>query len=412
MRYNWDWERFGEDIRNTVQNAVDSGDFRRLNQTITDTVNSAVESFMGGVDSSRERRGFARAGRRRFRDTAQSAYKYPDPRQLNRDHLYVKTGGKKVAALALAITGYTFCGLLLIAFLSTAAAALIFGSDDGIMLALYMLGIFAVLFGILAGAGTRKLSRVRRFRIYLEEIKGREYCNIRDLAERIRKKERFVQKDAEKMIRSGWFKQGHLDEKETCLMTSDAAYEQYRQLMEQAKQYQKMTEEERLREEEEARRQRQEEEERSRKRTPEVQQVMEAGNLYIGKIRMCNDAIPGEAVSEKISRMEILTRRIFERVEQDPDTVQDIRKLLDYYLPTAVKLLEAYQELDRQPVQGENIQSSKKEIEDTLDTLNAAFERLLDSLFQERAWDLSADISVLKTMLAQEGLTEADFKKK
>ena len=58
----------------------------------------------------------------------------------------------------------------------------------------------------------------------------------------------------------------------------------------------------------------------------------------------------------------------------------------------------------------ENILNSKKEIEDTLDTLNIAFEKLLDDLFQETAWDVSSDITVLKMMLAQEGLTEDDFK--
>ena len=82
-----------------------------------------------------------------------------------------------------------------------------------------------------------------------------------------------------------------------------------------------------------------------------------------------------------------------------------------YYLPTTIKLLQAYQDLDAQPVQGENIISSKKEIEKTLDTLNMAFEKLLDDLFQETAWDVSTDISVLHTMLAQEGLTEDGLKK-
>ena len=83
---------------------------------------------------------------------------------------------------------------------------------------------------------------------------------------------------------------------------------------------------------------------------------------------------------------------------------------MEYYLPTTIKLLEAYEELDAQPVQGENIISSKQEIEKTLDTLNTAFEKLLDDLFQDTAWDLSSDISVLNTMLAQEGLTEDGLK--
>ena len=83
---------------------------------------------------------------------------------------------------------------------------------------------------------------------------------------------------------------------------------------------------------------------------------------------------------------------------------------MEYYLPTTIKLLEAYEELDAQPVQGENIISSKQEIEKTMDTLNTAFEKLLDELFQDTAWDLSSDISVLNTMLAQEGLTEDGLK--
>ena len=72
--------------------------------------------------------------------------------------------------------------------------------------------------------------------------------------------------------------------------------------------------------------------------------------------------------------MEMLVDKIFDRVEQNPASVGDIRKLMEYYLPTTIKLLQAYQDLDAQPVQGENIISSKKEIEKTLDTLNMAFD--------------------------------------
>ena len=89
--------------------------------------------------------------------------------------------------------------------------------------------------------------------------------------------------------------------------------------------------------------------------------------------------------------------------------IPDLKRLMNYYLPVTVKLLDAYEDMDRQPVQGENIRSSKKEIEDTLDTLNSAFEKLLDSVFKDVAWDVSSDISVLNTVLAQEGLKEDDF---
>lgn len=144
---------------------------------------------------------------------------------------------------------------------------------------------------------------------------------------------------------------------------------------------------------------------------PDIRRIIEEGDHYIRKIHACNDAIPGQEISAKISRMELLVDKIFDRVEQNPESVGDIRRLMDYYLPTTVKLLEAYQELDGQPVQGENILSSKAEIEGTLDTLNMAFEKLLDDLFQDTAWDVSSDISVLRTMLAQEGLAEDEWKR-
>ena len=107
----------------------------------------------------------------------------------------------------------------------------------------------------------------------------------------------------------------------------------------------------------------------------------------------------------------MLVDKIFDRVEQNPASVGDIRKLMEYYLPTTIKLLRGISGSGCTAGAGENIISSKKEIEKTLDTLNRAFEKLLDDLFQETAWDVSTDISVLHTMLAQEGLTEDGLKK-
>ena len=109
--------------------------------------------------------------------------------------------------------------------------------------------------------------------------------------------------------------------------------------------------------------------------------------------------------------MELIVEKIFERAQEHPEVIPDLKRLMNYYLPMTIKLLDAYEDMDQQPVQGENIRSSKKEIEDTLDTLNIAFEKLLDSIFKDTAWDVSSDISVLHSVLAQEGLTEDDFQK-
>ncbi|MBP3273872.1 MAG: 5-bromo-4-chloroindolyl phosphate hydrolysis family protein, partial [Butyrivibrio sp.] len=97
--------------------------------------------------------------------------------------------------------------------------------------------------------------------------------------------------------------------------------------------------------------------------------------------------------------------RIFAQVKKDPSSADELHKLMNYYLPTTKKLLNAYVELDKQPEVGENITQTKKEIDEAMDTINMAFESLLDSLFQDMAWDISSDISVMKTMMAQDGLT-------
>ena len=98
-----------------------------------------------------------------------------------------------------------------------------------------------------------------------------------------------------------------------------------------------------------------------------------------------------------------------QRAEEHPEIIPNLKKMMDYYLPMTVKLLDAYEDMDRQSIQGETICASKKEIEDTLDTLNEAFAKLLESVFQDTAWDMSSDIFVVNTILAQEGLTGNDF---
>ncbi len=191
------------------------------------------------------------------------------------------------------------------------------------------------------------------------------------------------------MIDKRMFLEGHLDKNGVCFMATDDAYEQY-------------LETERNMEERKA-------EEARRPKTQlseDVQKVIEEGNRYIEEIRRSNDAIPGVEISNKMYHLENVIRRIFQRVEKHPELINDLHKFMDYYLPTTMKLLNAYEELDKQDMQGENIKTAKQEIENTLDTINVAFENLLDSFYKETAWDVSSDISVLKTMFAQEGLTE------
>ncbi len=417
---NNDWEHFGEEIKQTIQDAIDTKDYSRLNQMVSDTVNHAMDCVSAGIKNggwyrdpktgqplyrnkknTGSRSGAENQGYRPNQESKMSEMRnYSQNRPVPVTPRYLKGTSVKIGGTFLAATGAVF-GLTSVIFLIiTLIGSLITAFD---VVSGLIIGIFAVAFisfAVMTYVGVDMVRTVGRFRQYVSVLRDREFCDIKEIASATGRDVRKVLKDVKKMITKGWFCQGHLDEKESCLMVSEHAWNQYTALMEDMKQ--------RKAEEQAAQKKMQEEYDRL---SPEVQKIVQAGDEYVRKIKAANDAIPGEVISAKISRMELLVDRIFDRVEQNPDSVNDMRRMMDYYLPTTMKLLEAYEELDAQPVQGENIISSKKEIEDTIDTLNLAFEKLLDSLFQDTAWDVSSDISVLHTMLAQEGLTEDGLKK-
>ena len=129
------------------------------------------------------------------------------------------------------------------------------------------------------------------------------------------------------------------------------------------------------------------------------------------QLRRANDAIPDPVMTAKISRLEELSARIFALAKKDPDKKAQLQKFMDYYLPTALKLLNTYAQLSAQDVQGENITDARQSIERSMDLLITAFENQLDKLFQSDALDVSADVAALEGMLNMDGLTGSDFAK-
>lgn len=141
--------------------------------------------------------------------------------------------------------------------------------------------------------------------------------------------------------------------------------------------------------------------------------VIEEGEEYIRTIRRINKQIPEEhEMTKKLNRLEDTMTKIFDKVEKEPEKAKDIRRLMNYYLPTTIKLLNSYVELSEQKEAGENIKSTKRQIEEAMDTINTAFDSLLDDLYQDQAWDISSDIHVMKTMMTQDGLVENTPEKK
>lgn len=143
---------------------------------------------------------------------------------------------------------------------------------------------------------------------------------------------------------------------------------------------------------------------------PEVDKIIEEGYKYLHELRDVNIRIPDEVMTKRIDRMEAASADIFAYIAEHPEKAAEIRRFMNYYLPTTLKLLNSYDKLSRQRVKGENIQKTMFEIEGMMETIAGAFEKQLDSLFDDDALDIAADISVMESILKQEGLSGEDMK--
>ena len=407
-----DWYDAGEQIKKLVQDAVDGKDFSQLSSMVTSVVNDAVDSVQAAMQDNiyqHTNREAADRIRRNMQEKQEKARAAEKEKAVVPVKTKLRVPGE-ISGNVMKWTGFSVSGMLgfSLVILAASAAALGFSiAVPGSILAVLFAGSLSV--GI---CGRNKAALAKRFRRYREVIGDRTYCLIEELASAIGENYKFVRKDLRKMIGKGFFQTGYLDRKETMLITDSDTYQQY--LTAQTEYERREMTNQAAREEEAKKKARMEEEQKESdgRLTPKCREVVEEGRRYIRHIHECNEKIPGEAISAKLDRLELVITRIFREVERRPETADDMKKMMSYYLPTTQKLLDAYCEMDDQPIAGQNIESTKKEIEATLDTLNTAFENFLDSFFEEKAWDISSDITVLQTMLAQEGLTGKDFEQK
>lgn len=428
MSYNRNLDDLGDAIEAIIDRAVSSQDFQQLNQTIRQALNTAVDTGGDAMRRAMDEAARKRAARNKiveersdrsryvppYRSRTRSTYqpnvnvyssKLGSSRQQQKPQLpalYQNPGGRLAGGICKTVGG----GILTLfgsgGVIGSGIVALVggLGTVFSVMGSLALVGLGSGIWLLTNGIGSIK--KVSRYEKYLKALGSKTHCELNRLAQAVGKSPKFVRKELKGMIDEGLFLEGHLDEEENSLITSDESYVHYLETKQKqaVKKQEEVVETKRAQDAADA-----------KKLDAQAQEVLNRGNEFIRQIRRCNDAIPGQEISDKISRMETLVRKIFDRVQTHPEVVSELKKLMDYYLPMTIKLLNAYADMDAQPIQGENIQASKREIEATLDTLNTAFEKLLDSIFKATALDVSSDITVLQTLLAQEGLTEDEFTK-
>lgn len=143
---------------------------------------------------------------------------------------------------------------------------------------------------------------------------------------------------------------------------------------------------------------------------PELDKMLRDGRLAIAEMKRLDENIADPGISADIVRLEQVSAKIFEEVGRSPEKLPQIRRFMDYYLPTTLKLLNAYDRMSGTGVSGENIDATLARVEGMMRTIVSAFEKQLDSLYGTEALDISTDITVLETMMAREGLTDQPLK--
>ena len=371
-------------------------DFYNLEDEITAKVKDALKA----IDVANIKRDFNyKAGEtiNQFKSKF-SDYTHLDKKTKNNVEMYInrKPPGR-VSGIVCIVFGAVGISLYGISLLSFTIVNIISGGIIGtsVFVLLFLLFIISIAV-LLKGLNLKK--RVDRFKRYVRIMDRRTYISIKDLSKLTKEKERFLIKDLGKMIDMGMFYQGHIDEEKAHFMITDEVYNDYLNLKRQ--EIENKNKEQRLEEEVES------------SYGKDVQSTLKVGRDYIKEIKSIKNELYREEISMKLDKLSNVSEEILKQIEKNPKKVEEVNKFINHYLPITLKLINSYEELNSQALQGENIQKAKTEIEESIDLINKAFENLLDDLFEDIRLDISTDISVLKTLFKQEGLDEEDFKNK
>ena len=402
-----DWYQCGARIGDLVQSAIDSQNFSQLSKAIQDTVNQTLDSAKKTVRDAGYYKGYEQhAAPYEYRMRGGNAYNTAqqrsaaDPFGLFHSLSSYKRN-KGVKGIASMAVGYALAAITGMGFVSIGILSAVTGFVGFKFLSIFLL-VLTVAFLLLGRSGRKAGEKSNRGQQYLRIMNNRSVVKLDELAAATGRTVDYVRKDIKSMIQDGMFGGNiMMDDAETCIMAGPETYAQYRSTMQAY--------EERKQEEAESRERRRAAEKDMASYSKETREILKEGEEFIAHIHTVNEAVADEEFTEKLSKMEQTVTRIFEQVAKDPESAPDLHRLMTYYLPITKKLVDAYRDLYAQGATGANVQRTKKEIVESLDTVNGAFEVLLDSFFEDQAWDISTDISTLKTMMARDGLTGSDF---
>ena len=379
--------KYGEDIFNSINRAAETGNFSNLSRDVRDTINGAADSFLDSI-----KRGVS-SWRKNTRTPFFSVK-------------IKKNKGKGKIFIGSIITFFSVFDL--IDLISGGSILGISGIGEGIGVFIWRaIFLFLGIRLIIAGRKNRKL--IKNYFNFGKIIGNRSYITMEELADKTGLSTQNVVGQIKQMKEFEYLPYATMDKEETTLMLTDEIYKEYiKSKMHSSNQTESFS----------PKQEKQSVSSNSAEKPSKVQyftidenlpddvkSILRDGNDYLNKIRYYNDLIPDtETMSDKLYTLEATVLSIFKKLKEAPEIARDLRKLMSYYLPTTEKLLQSYVDLRKETHNVENIVKSQKEIEEATDVINDAFVKLLNQLFESTSWDISSDISVLKTMMKQDAL--------
>jgi hypothetical protein len=238
--------------------------------------------------------------------------------------------------------------------------------------------------GILAYIGTRKLKKARKYREYFAVIGSHRAVSLRQLSSTTNTEFQDLCDDLTVLIEKGAFgPNAYLDLSTQHLIVDAAGAQEVENRRRSAAQAAEAAAAKKAEEE-------------------------DPSAALLKEIRRVNDEIPDPRLSQQIDRIEEITRQILLYQNTHPESAPQLHSFLSYYLPTTLKILNAYADMEKQSIQGRNITETRLRIEKMMDKVVSGFENQLDQLYAGDRMDITSDISVLEQMMAQDGLT-SDF---
>ena len=134
---------------------------------------------------------------------------------------------------------------------------------------------------------------------------------------------------------------------------------------------------------------------------------LETARRFAAVLEQEKQLMQDELARDELDHMQKTANAICDWLEAHPESLPKARRFAEYYIPTTLKLLHTYNDVQGQ--QGANAESIRRDIAGILHTLNQAFDNLYDNLLSDVAMDVSSEIAALQGMLANDGLTGRDF---